>query len=149
MQIAVEDLKVIAYTPVTCPDHTWNLTAIPVDACAYYQCVKHGDPSKYDQYMDLWERYMDLWERRTPGQKAKLPYSDFSLMVESIRSHGMYRPEKFSDPLEVYAGTTVLSDGHHRAAIVMALFGPGQALEVRTSTDRYPMDLDLCKNPCR
>lgn len=139
--IRVADLQVVAYTRIKCPhnpQHTWNLSKIPVTCCAYYQCVKMGQESFFNGYIDL-------WAVRKPGVTTDHTYGKFLKLVEQVRGAKGYSDELAgSEPMRIHRGTTCLYDGHHRAAIICALFGPGILVPVEEGTDAYPQDLDLC-----
>ena len=144
--IPVGKLQVATYIPIRCKKHCWCLSVQPVIECPYFLCVKNGDRSAYDTYMDL-------WAKRTPAVKHEHPYDDFLKLVERIRLDGDYKPEK-AQPMTLHKGTSLqytghlLQDGHHRAAIICALFGPGKEVPVEEDGSEPPKDLYLCDNPC-
>ena len=142
-EIAVGELKVIAYVPIQCPQHVWKLTVLPVTECAYYRCVKNDDAQAYHDYMDL-------WAKRNAEMKHKYPYSEYFLkLVKEIREARGYDPAKSAkQPIKIFKGTRWLEEGHHRAAIICALFGPEANVSVEVSSSNLPNDLDLCSNPC-
>jgi hypothetical protein len=137
----VGDLQVAGYTKIVCPHdppHTWNLCMIPVADCAYYHCVRTGDRKFFDDYIDL--RAL-----RTPSEKTHRTYEKFLELVGRVKNAGGYRRELAgAEPMRVHIGTKCLYDGHHRAGIVCALFGPDTIVPVEEGPDTYPKDLDLC-----
>lgn len=142
MEIPVGELEVIIYVPVRCAKHQWNLSVRPVTECPYYRCVKENDEAVYADYMSL-------WAKRTPGVIAQYPYGQFRELVEEITIDGGYVSEKASgEPMRIYKGTKWLEDGHHRAAIICALFGPNVRIPVTEVDKPRPNDIDQCSNPC-
>jgi hypothetical protein len=140
-EIRVADLRVVEYTKIACPHnppHTWNLHEIPVTDCAYYLCAKTGDRKFFDDYINL-------WAIRTPSEKTKRTYERFLKLVDQVRAANGYRAELAGEKtVRVHIGTKCLYDGHHRAAIICALFGPDTTVPVEEGPDSYPKDLDLC-----
>jgi hypothetical protein len=134
-------VEVIEYTKIVCPHdppHIWNLREIPVTDCAYYHCAKVGDRKFFDDYIDL-------WAIRTPSEKIKRTYERFLTLVHQVWSAKGYRAKLAgTEPMRVHVGTKCLYDGHHRAAIICALFGPDRTVPVQEGPDPYPKDLELC-----
>lgn len=142
MDVSLGKLFVIDYTPISCPRHTWNLSVRPIAECPYYLSLKNDDAHKYHDYMEL-------WERRTQGVKALFPYEGYFLrLFREIKADGGYVLARAAKPMTIYRGTEWLEDGHRRAAILYALFGPDHKVPVAVSARNLPEDLDLCKNPC-
>lgn len=141
MEIAVGHLKVIMYVPIQCSKHTWNLTIKPIQECPYYRCIINNDASLYDGYIAL-------WAKRDPVVMTKHPYVQFISLLNNIKTKGYTADEK-EDAISVYHDTTCLEDGHHRAAIICALYGPEHRLNVDVLDDELPCDIDQCANPCR
>jgi hypothetical protein len=140
-EIRVAELKVVEYTTIVCPHHsphTWNLREIPVIDCAYYHCAKTGDRKFFDDYIDL-------WAIRTPSEKTKRTYERFLKLLDQVRAAKGYRAELAGmETMRVHVGTKCLYDGHHRAAIIGALFGADTGVPVEEGPDPYPKDLELC-----
>ena len=142
MNTQVGQLEVILYVPILCPRHRWDLSVRSVLECPYYLCLKNDDRSIYDTYMDV-------WSKRCHDVKRKRPYDYFMEQVDGMRRDGGYRSDKAgTEPMRIYKGTRWLLDGHHRAAILCALFGPQTVVPVHESDEELPKDLDQCKNPC-
>jgi hypothetical protein len=141
-ELRVADLHVIEYTKIVCPHdppHTWNLSEILVTVCAYYHCAKTGDRKYFDDYIDL-------WAIRTPGEKGKRTYNRFLKLLDQVRNANGYRAELAGrETMRVHIGTTCLYDGHNRAAIICALFGPDTVVPLEEGPDPFLEDLDLCK----
>jgi hypothetical protein len=141
LEIGVGDLKVIEYTKIDCPHdppHTWNLREIPLTECAYYHCVKTGNRKFFDDYIDL-------LAIRTPSQKTKRTYERFLELLGQVQAANGYCVELAgTETMRVHIGTKCLYDGHHRAAMICALFGPDTAVPAEEGPDPYPKDLDLC-----
>jgi hypothetical protein len=137
MEIAVGRLKVIMYVPIQCSKHTWNLTIKPIQGCPYYRCIINNDASIYNAYMAL-------WAKRTPTITMERPYSDFISLFDSIQARG-YIPER---PVTVYQDVACLEDGHHRASIICALYGPEYKLHIEVLKKAVPCDIEQCSNPC-
>jgi hypothetical protein len=143
MDIQVGQLEVILYIPIQCSKHPWDLSVRSVMECPYYLCLKSGDRSIYDTYMDL-------WSGRCPDVKRNRPYDHFMRQVDGILRDGGYRSDEAgTEPMRIYKGTRWLLDGHHRAGIICALFGPTTAVPVQEVDEELPRDLDQCKNPCQ
>jgi hypothetical protein len=143
MEIPVGQLEVIVYVPVECPTHPddgWALGILPVAQCAYYQSAKTGNEQPYDEYMNA-------MERRHPNAKAEYPYQKFKELVDEIRADGGYRCDRVG-PVAVYKGTMWVEDGHHRAAIICALFGPDYQVPVTVSGSDLPTDVGRRCNRC-
>jgi hypothetical protein len=140
-EIRVAELQVVEYTKIVCPHdtpHTWNLREIAITDCAYYHCAKTGERKFFDDYIDL-------WAIRTPHEKTTRTYERFLKLLNQVRNANGYRAELArKETMRVHIGTTCLYDGHHRAAIICALFGPDTAVPVEEGPDLYPKDLDLC-----
>ena len=106
--------------------------------CAYYHCAKNGNRKFFDDYIDL-------WAIRTPSVKAERTYERFLALLNQVRTAKGYRAELAGkETMRVHIGTKCLYDGHHRAAIICALFGLDSVLPVEEGPDPYPKDLDLC-----
>jgi len=149
MDIPVGQLEVIVYIHVECskagPGHSegWDLTVTPVMECPYYLSVRNDDEQIY-------RNYMNLWAKRDANEAAKYPYCKFKTLVEGIKADGGYKQCKATaEPMKVYKGTNWLEDGHHRAAIICALFGPEHVVSVGESSSALPTDLNQCSNPCK
>jgi hypothetical protein len=141
MDIPVGQLQVIIYIPIRCPKHRWDLSVRSVKECPYYLCIKNGDRTVYDTYMDL-------ISKRPEAKSQCRPYDDFMRFVEGIRQDGGYRSDKAArDPMRIYKGTMWLLDGHHRVAVICALFGPRKEVPVKEIDEALPADLDQCANP--
>ena len=112
--------------------------------CPYYLCLKNDDRSIYDTYMDL-------WSKRDPDVKRNRPYDHFMRQVEGMLLDWGYRSQRAAgtEPMRIYEGKRWLLDGHHRAAIICALFGPTTVVPVQEFEEGPPQDLDQCKNPCQ
>lgn len=148
MDIQVDQLEVTVYIPIECSKHLWDLSVLPVMNCPYYLCLKNDDRSIYDKYMDLISKRHP--EAKNPEAKSKYSYDYFMGLVEGIRRDGSYKSDKAgSEPMRIFKGTSWLLDGHHRAAIICALFGPTTVVPVKEVDDARPEDLDLCANPCK
>lgn len=142
MDTQVGELEVILYIPIRCSRHLWDLSVRPVMECPYYLCIKNKDRSIYDTYMDL-------WSKRDPVMKTNRPYDHFMEQVNGMLRDGGYRSDRAgTEPMRIYKGKRWLLDGHHRAAILCALFGPRTVVAVQESDEELPKDLDQCKNPC-
>jgi hypothetical protein len=143
MDIPVGQLEVIIYIPTRCSRHPWDLSVRPVMECPYYLCLKNEDRSIYDTYMDL-------MSKRHPDAKSQRPYDHFMTQVDGIRRDGGYKSDKAgTEPMRIYKGTRWLLDGHHRAAIICALFGPTKEVPVEECDRALPADLHQCANPCK
>ena len=142
MDIQVGQLEVIVYIPIRCSKHPWDLSVRSVMECPYYLCLKNEDRSSYDTYMDL------IWKRPEARSQCR-PYDDFMRQVDGIRQDGGYRSDKAAnEPMTIYKGTRWLKDGHHRAAVICALFDPMTEVPVEEFDGEWPPDLDQCANPC-
>ena len=143
MDIQVDQLEVILYIPIQCSKHPWDLSVRSVMECPYYLCLKNGDRSIYDTYMDL-------WSKREPDVKRNRPHDHFMRQVDGMLRDGGYRSDKAgTEPMRIFRGTRWLLDGHHRAAIICALFGPTTVVPVQEFDRGLPQDLNQCKNPCQ
>lgn len=141
-------LEVIVYIPIDCSRHPWALSVRPVMECPYYLCLKNDDRSIYDAYIDLISKRHS--EAKNPEAKSQYSYDYFVKLVEGIRQDGGYKSDKAgSAPMRIFKGTRWLEDGHHRAAIICALFGPTTLVPVKEVDKALPEDLDLCANPCK
>ncbi len=75
---------------------------------------------------------------------------NFVNLVQQIRSDRVFRVDK-KGPIVVYAGTNWVLDGHHRAAIFCALYGPEYLIPVSEANDpkiKLPDDINLSCNIC-
>jgi hypothetical protein len=93
---------------------------------------------------------MDLISKRHLEEKSRYSYDHFMRLVDGIRRDGGYRSDKAAnDPMTIYKGKRWLKDGHHRAAVICALFDPMTEVPVEEFDGALPADLDQCANPCK
>jgi hypothetical protein len=146
MIIPVGTLYVSIYGDVSCTKHTWDLVVVPVMECPYYLAIKHKDKSLHDKYVSIAKRRHPDW-----GEQGSNSYNALMKLTASILKNG-YRPDLPDVPMRVWKGTRLLEDGHHRAAVMCALFGPEYKVDVVENDVvleiGYPADHCLCGNPC-
>jgi hypothetical protein len=147
MKIPVGKLKVSGYIDVRCNKHTWDLIYMPVINCPYYLTLDKGERAIHDEYVSVIKKRHPNWED-SPSNR----YESLIELYCDIKKNG-YIPEKADAPMKVWICTTVLEDGHHRAAVLCKLYGPQYMINVEDGSpvqdNGLPPDHYLCSNPCK
>jgi hypothetical protein len=143
MKIPVGKLIVSVYIDVKCDKHGWDLIYMPVIKCPYYLTLDKGDRAIHDNYVSVAKKRHSGWED---------PYESLIKLYFDIEKDG-YTPKKAKEPMKVWEGTTVLEDGHHRAAVLCKLYGPQYMINVEDGSlvqdNGLPSDHYHCSNPCK
>lgn len=148
--IPVGQLEVLAYTPVDCPNkqHLWNLSRVPVMQCAYYLAARDRNPIVFDEYIGLWA----IRVLRERGQQAHTNHlathtyaTQIAALADQIKSFGGYDRSKGC----VTAWHRVIEDGHHRCAVICAIYGPDYQVPVVQAHSPFPDDIDVCDRMCK
>jgi hypothetical protein len=116
--------------------------------CSYYFAARDHDSNAFD-------RYIDFAAERILREKGEQACSEFRAehtydrkivkLAAQIRAYGGYNPDAGTLP----AWGNLLEDGHHRAAVICAIYGPDYKVPVSQSLNKYPDDIDLCARECR
>jgi hypothetical protein len=143
MEIPVTELCVSVYIRAECPTHSadgWALRVQPVGECPCYLCLKNNDKALYDDYLQVISR--------RPEAVRDYPYEKFMELRDEMLGDGGYCPAKVPAlPMWKFEGKNLLSDGHHRAAIILFHY-PTAVLPVKMSPDKLPIDHNRRCNRC-
>lgn len=141
MKIAVGKLEVSVYIEAEDCEDKWDLICVPVMKCPYYLTLDTGNRTIHDNYVCIAKRRHPNW-----GDT----YEDLIKLFCNIEKNG-FNPELA--PMSVWKDTTMVNDGHHRAAVLCKLYGPGFDINVvedgEVEDNGYPPKHYRCSNPCK
>ncbi len=140
MKKRVGDLMVAIHYKPNCGRHDRDVKNVPVRECPYYLSIVQEDESIHERYVAVAKSSSSNYLKET-----RYTYGSLMRLAFSLAKDG-YRDEKGAkEPMKVYRESNLLHDGHHRAAVLLALHGPEYLVDVVELDEEVPIHEHRCE----